>query len=49
MYASETWAVRAEAEQRLERNEYAMLNGCVALRDEVSTVELKETRGCSAV
>jgi hypothetical protein len=43
VYASETWAVRVEEEQRMERNENVMLRWMcgVTLRDKVSTVELR--------
>ena len=42
VYASETWAVRVEEEQRMERNENVMLRWMcgVTLRDKVPTVEL---------
>ena len=44
LYASETWAVRTEEEQRMERNENVMLKWMcgVSLKDKVPTVELKE-------
>ena len=43
VYASETWAVRVEEEQRMERNEGVMLRWMcgVTLRDKVHTVELR--------
>ena len=47
VYASETWAVRVEQEQRMERNENVMLRlMCgVTLRDKVPTVELRRRLG----
>ena len=41
VHASETWAVRAEEEQRMERNENVMLRWMcgVTLRDKVPMVE----------
>ena len=44
VYASETWAVRVEEEQRMERNENVILRWMcrVTLRDKVPTVELDE-------
>ena len=43
VYASETWTVRVEEEQRIERNENVMLRWMcgVTLRDKVPTVELQ--------
>ena len=43
VYASETWAVRVEEEQRMERNENVMLRWMcgVTLRDKVPKVELR--------
>ena len=43
MYASETWAVRVEEEQRMERNGNVMLRWMcgVTLRDKVPMVELR--------
>ena len=43
MHASETWAVRLEEEQRMERNENVMVRWMceVTLRDKVPTVELR--------
>ena len=47
VYASETWAVRVEEEQTMERNENVMLRWMcgVTLRDKVSTVELRRRLG----
>ena len=47
MYASETWAVRVEEEQRMKRNENVMLKWMcgVTLRDTVPTVELRRRLG----
>ena len=49
--ASETWAVRVEEEQRIERNENVMLRWMcgVALRDKVPTVELRRRLGIEGV
>ena len=43
VYASETWAVRVEEEQRMERNENVLLRlMCgVKLKDKVPMVELR--------
>ena len=43
VYTSETWAVRVEEEQRMERNENVMFRCMcvVTLRDKVPTVELR--------
>ena len=43
VYASETWAVRVEEEQRMKRNENVMLRQMcgVTLRDKAPTVELR--------
>ena len=43
LYASETWAVRVEEEQRMERNENVMLRWMceVTLRDKLLAVELR--------
>ena len=45
VYASETWAVRVEEEQRMERNENVMLRWMcgVTLRDKVPMVELRRS------
>ena len=47
VYASETWAVRVENEQRAEKNENVMLKWMceVTLRDKVLTVELRRRLG----
>ena len=49
--ASETWAVRVEEEQRMERNENVMLRWMcgVTLRDKVPTVELRRRLGFEGV
>ena len=49
--ASETWAVRLEEEQRMERNENVMLRWMcgVTLRDKVPTVELRRRLGIEGV
>ena len=51
VYASETWAVRVEEEQRMERNENVMLRWMcgVTLRDKVPTVELRRILGIEGV
>ena len=51
MHASETWAVRVEEEQRMERNENVMLRWMygVTLRDKVPTVELRRRRAIEGV
>ena len=51
MCASETWAVRVEEEQRMERNENVMLRWMcgVTLRDMVPTVELRRRFGVEGV
>ena len=51
VYASETWAVRVEEEQRMERNENVMLRWMcgVTLRDKVPTAELRRRLGIEAV
>ena len=51
VYASETWAVRVEEEQRMERNENVMLRWMceVTLRDKVLTVELRRRLGIEGV
>ena len=51
VYASETWAIRVEEEQRMERNENVMLRWMcgVTLRDKVPTVELRRRLGIEAV
>ena len=59
VYASETWAVRVEEEQRMERNENVMLRWMcgVTLRDNVPTeardkipsVELRKRLGIERV
>ena len=43
MYASETWAVRVEEEQRMDRNENVMFRWMcgVTLKDKFPTVELR--------
>ena len=50
-YASETWAVRVEEEQRMERNENVMLRWMceVTLRDKVPTAELRRRLGIEGV
>ena len=47
VYASETWALRVEEEQRVERNENVMLRWMcgVTLRDKVHTAELRRRLG----
>ena len=47
VYASETWAIRVEEEQRMERNENVMLRWMcgVTLRDKVPTLELRRGLG----
>ena len=47
VYASETWAVWVEEEQKMERNENVMLRWMcgVTLRDKVLTGELKAETG----
>ena len=47
VYASETWAVRIEEEQRMEKNEN--ITWGVTLRDKVPTVELRERLGIEDV
>ena len=51
MYASETWAVRVEEEQRMEKNENVMLRRMcgVTLRYKVPTVELRRRLGIEGV
>ena len=51
MYASETWVVRVEEEQRMERNEKVMLRWTCGetLRDKVHTVELRRRLGIEGV
>ena len=51
VYASETWAVRVEEEQRMERNENVMLRWMcgVTLRDKVPMVELRRRLGIEGV
>ena len=51
VYASETWAVRIEEEQRMERNENVMLRWMcgVTLRDKVPTIELRRGLGIEGV
>ena len=53
VYASETWAVRVEEEQRMERNEnlHVMLRWMlgVTLVDKVPTVELRRRLGIEGV
>ena len=51
VYTSETWAVRVEEEQRMERNENVMLRWMcgVTLRDKVPTVELRRRFGIEGV
>ena len=51
MYASETWTVRVEEDQRMERNENVMLRWMcgVTLRDKVPTVELRRRPGIKSV
>ena len=51
VYASETWAVRVEKEQKKERNENVMLRWMcgVTLRDKVPTVELRRRFGTEGV
>jgi len=50
-YASETWTIKAEDEQRLERNENAMLRWMcgVSLQDRVATKELRQRLGIEGV
>ena len=51
VYAGETWAVRAEEGQRMERNENVMLRWMcgVTLRDKVPTVEPRGRLGIEGV
>ena len=51
VYASETWTVRVEEEQRMERNENVMLRWMcgVTLRDKIPTVELRRRLGIEGV
>ena len=51
VYASETWVVRVEEEQRMERNENVMLRWMcgVTLRDKVPTEELRRRLGIEGV
>ena len=51
VYASETWAVRVEEEQRMQRNENVMLRWMcgVTLKDKVPTVELRKRLGIEGV
>ena len=51
VYASETWAVRVEEEQRMVRNENVMLRWTcgVTLKDKVPTVELRRRLGIEGV
>ena len=51
MYASETWAVRVEEEQRMDRNENVMFRWMcgVTLRDKVPTAELRRRLGSEGV
>ena len=51
LYASETWAVRTEEEQRMEKNENIMLSWMcgVSLKDKVPTVELRRRLGVEGV
>jgi len=51
VYASETWAVRVEEEQRMQRNENVMLRWMcgVTLKDKVPTVELRKRLGVEGV
>ena len=51
VYASETWAVMVEEEQRMERNENVMLRWMcgVTLRNKVPTVELRRRLGIEGV
>ena len=51
MYASETWAVRLEEEQRMERNENVMLRWMCedTFRDMVPMVELRRRLGIEGV
>ena len=51
MYASETWAVRVEEEQRMEINKNIMLTWMcgVTLRDKVPTVERRRRLGIEGV
>ena len=51
VYASETWAVKAEEEQRMERNENVMLRWMcgVTLKDKIPTVELRRRLGVESV
>ena len=51
VYASETWAIRVEEEQRMERNENVMLRWMcgVTLKDKVPTVELRRRLGIEGV
>ena len=51
VYGSETWAVRVEEEQRMERIENVMLRWMrgVTLRDMVPTVELRRKLGIEGV
>jgi len=50
-YASETWAMKTEDEQRLERNENAMLRWMcgVTLKDRVATKDLRQRLGIEGV
>jgi hypothetical protein len=51
VYASKTWAVRVEEEQRMERNENVMSRWMcgVTLRDRVPMVELRRRLGIEGV
>ena len=51
VYASETWAVRVEEEQRMERNENVILRWLcgVTLRDKVPKAELRRRLGIEGV
>ena len=51
VYASETWAVRVEEEQRMERNENVVIRWMcgVTFRDKVTTVELRRRLGIEGV
>ena len=51
VYASETWAVRVEEEQRMERNENVMLRWMcgVTLRAKVPKVDLRRRLGLGLI
>ena len=51
VYASETWAVRVEEEQRMDRNENVMFRWMcgVTLKDKFPTVELRRRLGIEGV